>query len=82
MNLKSNLAYRKIGNKIFVVDVQKSMLHSVNEIGSEIIELLKKRNSVEDIVKSIVEKYEVNEEQAKQDVENFIMLLKEKNIIE
>ena len=82
MNLKTNLAYRKIDNKTFVVDMQNSMLHSINETGSEIIELLKKRNSVEDIIKNIVEKYEVNEEQARQDVKNFILSLKEKKIIE
>jgi hypothetical protein len=82
MKLKPNLAYRKIDFKTYIVDMPNSMLHSINETGSEIIDLLNKNYDIDTIAKKISKKHNVDENVVRQDVEEFILLLKEKDILE
>ncbi len=82
MKLKKNLAYRKIDGKIFIVDMKTSMLHSVNEIGSLIIDLLQKNYNFNEIAQKIVQEYDVNIEDVILDIKNFVSILREKKLIE
>ncbi len=80
--LNPHLAYRKIGEFLYVVDSKTSMLHKFNETAQLVFECIKKCYDVEEIVKKIVEEYDVDEKIAKSDVEEIIKEMQEKKLIE
>jgi hypothetical protein len=82
MKLKPNLVYRTINGKMFIVDMQNSMLHSINESGNKILELLKKGYDTESITQKFLKEYDVDKQQLEKDISNFVSLLKEKGILE
>ena len=53
-----------------------------NSTASYIFELLKKEQTEDSIVAAMLEKYDVDEETVRKDVEELITLLKSKNLIE
>jgi antirestriction protein len=76
------LAYRKIGEFLYVVDSKTSMLYKFNETAEIVFECIKKCCDVDKIVEKIVSEYEVEESVARSDVEEIIKEMLEKNIIE
>jgi len=57
-------------------------LHKFNETAQLVFECIKKCYDVEEIVKKIVEEYDVDEKIAKSDVEEIIKEMQEKKLIE
>jgi hypothetical protein len=80
--LNPHLAYRKIGEFLYVVDSKTSMLYKFNETAEIVFECIKKCLDVDKIVEKIVSEYEVEESVARSDVEEIIKEMLEKNIIE
>lgn len=80
--IKTHLAIRKIGNEIYIVDSKNSILHKINPTGSFIFERIKNNKSKQDIIKELIETYDVDYETASKDLEEFISQLISKNLIE
>jgi len=71
-------AGRMIDNEAVLVLADKGEVMVLNEVGGRIWELADGTRTVADIVKAIVEEYEVSEEQALADVQEFVQELAEK----
>ncbi len=72
VRIKSNVAVSDSG---FVFDPSTGDSYSVNPIGVEIIQLLKEKSSTDDVLKSILERYETDEKTIDKDLFEFIQLL-------
>ena len=86
MVIKKELIKREIAGDTILVPVGSGVydsngLFALNELGAFIWDLLPEANGEEDILKAILEEYEVSREQAQEDLREFLDKLKQLNIL-
>ena len=86
MVIKKELIKREIAGDTILVPVGSGVydsngLFALNELGDFIWDLLPEADTEEDILKAILEEYEVCREQAQKDLREFLDKLKQLNII-
>lgn len=79
MKLKKNIATSESG---FIFNPGNGDSFSVNEIGAEIISLMKEERSHTEIIETISSRYDTEKNQVEKDLEDFISLLVSYNLIE
>ena len=72
-----NIVTRKTGNEYVLVPVANNIadmnsVYTLNETGAFIWELIDGRKSIEEIIKSLTEEYDIGYESASEDVLSFI----------
>ena len=87
MNIKKRLLKRQIAGDAFLVPLGKEIYDSnglffLNEVGEFIWDRLEQAQSQEDILKALLEEYDVEESVACQDVEAFFLKLRDMDIID
>ena len=87
MKIDKDFVMREIAGDYVVVPTGKTVLDfngliTVNEVGAFVWKILQEDVTEEDIVKRVLEEYEVDEETAKNDVEEFIEKLVKGGILE
>lgn len=86
MKLKYNYAMQSIAGSFMAValngdrKVQNTVLR-LNEVGKDILELLKEEITEEELITRLKEEYDGDEEQIRQSVSNFIADLREKDLL-
>lgn len=78
MKLNKNLAVSESG---FLFNPTTGDSFSANPLGAEVINLLKQDISVDEIKKSIIEKYDVDKPSLEKDMDDFIAQLRENNLL-
>ncbi len=79
--LKKDLIWRKLNNEIAIVKPDVSEYYSLNNTAAEIWELTKRGENLDNIIKKIAVKYEIDENRAREDISKFVnKCLKEKLI--
>lgn len=79
MNVRKNIA---ISDEGFLFNPSTGDSFSTNPIGAELINLLKKNVTTEEIVEIICQKYDVDRLLFERDLEDFTIQLKDFNILE
>ena len=79
MKLKKNIATSEEG---FVFNPGTGDSFTSNPLGTEIICLLKEEKSIKDIVETICSKYDVDQYQFENDLDDFVSQLKDYTILE
>lgn len=79
MNVRKNIA---ISDEGFLFNPSTGDSFSTNPIGAELINLLKKNVSTEEIVEIICQKYDVDRLLFERDLEDFTIQLKDFSILE
>ena len=87
MKLKPDYVLREIAGDFVLVPTGEAVakyngLFGVSEVGARILELLPECEDEAAIVSKIVEEYDIDEETASADVNEFISSLRDKEIIE
>lgn len=87
MKIKKGFTVRNIAGSDIVVPVGNADnifngMITLNESGAFFWNALLKDTTVDEVVKKVTSEYDVDEERAKADVEKFINLLQENNLIE
>lgn len=87
MNIKKRLLKRQIAGDAFLVPVGKEVYDSnglflLTEVGEFIWDRLEQAQDMEDILKAILEEYDVEESVARKDVEVFLEKLRTMEIID
>ena len=87
MNIKKRLLKRQIAGDAFLVPVGKEVYDSnglflLTEVGAFIWDRLEQAQDMEDILKAILEEYDVEESVARKDVEVFLEKLRTMEIID
>lgn len=82
----TELAWRVIDSETVIIPLDEQTSDSekinfLNETGTRIWELIDGKNSIKDIVVMIVKEYEIDEEEGKKEVINFIKKLERKNLV-
>ena len=78
--VRHDLYIREIADEKVVYDKANGKVHFLNQTATFIFDLCDGKNTQEDIVKHLMDKYEVDRDKAERDVEEILRNL-EKNII-
>ena len=86
MKIKDNFMLRKVADTYVVVPVGAAVAEfngmiNLNETGAFLWKEFETDKTFEDVLKAMLEEYEVEENLAKKDLENFVNILKENNLI-
>ena len=78
---------RKVGEVNIIVPLGQKVLDlngviTLNETGAFIWELLKKERSLDELVEAVSEEFEVEPDQARKDIEDFLNQLREFDMLE
>lgn len=76
--IKKNIATNEFG---FVFNPATGDSFSSNPVAADIINLMKEGNSLTDIKKSLFDKYDIDKLTLEKDVDEFMNLLKENNLL-
>jgi hypothetical protein len=79
MKLKKNIATSEAG---FIFNPGTGDSFSVNNMGTEILSMLKENKSQDDVIASISDRYDVDMSQLEKDLEDFISQLYGYNLLE
>lgn len=79
MVIKKNIATSESG---FIFNPSTGDSFSANSMANEIIQLLKDGQSIQKIKSSITDRYEVDIFQLEKDLDNFVLQLREANLLE
>ena len=87
MKLKEGFIFRKIAGDNVVVPIGQQIkefngLIKLNESGAFLWNILKEGSSKEELVDKLLEEYEIDRDFAENDVEKFINILKERDMLE
>jgi ABC-type transport system involved in Fe-S cluster assembly fused permease/ATPase subunit len=87
MKIKDGFAKREIAGSHIVVPVGKTALEfnamiTLNESGAFYWDIFQNDITIDEAVKLILDEYEVEEDRARADVEKFVAMLKENDLIE
>lgn len=78
MNIKNDIAISDSG---FVFNPATGESFTVNPIGAKIIQLIREKKSSEETVKFITEQYNIDDKSAENDLNDFISMLKQYEIL-
>lgn len=86
MKLKKDFILREIMGDVVLVPINQSTsqfngLITINELGKFIWENIEKAQDEEDLLQKILDEYEVDRETAKKDLDEFLQVLKDMDII-
>jgi len=81
MRPKRGVVIQKLGKSYVAYDNEKSVMHEVNETGFLILSAIEKGKKKAQIIKSIVESFKVSKKAAGKDLEDFLKVLKKKNLL-
>ncbi len=79
MELKKNIAISESG---FVFNASRGESFNVNPIGHYILELIKEGKHKTEIIELILEAYQIDMATCEKDVDDFIKMLNQNNIVE
>lgn len=87
MKIKKGFTMRNIAGANIVVPVGHAGeifngMITLNDSGAFFWELLSKETTIDKMVEDVLKEYEANEEQVRQDVEKFVAMLRENNLID
>jgi len=79
--LSSRFVTEELDNKIVLLDTKTLLLFHLNETASFIVKKIMCKKHKEEIVKLLIESYDVSQEKAKKDVEMLMKDLLKKKVI-
>lgn len=77
----SRVAFRVIEGEAFIMTPHNGWLHSLNETGTRIWQLIEEKRSLKSILETICSEYDTDEDTAMKDLSAFIKELEEKGMV-
>ena len=84
MKIKSNFAKRKIADSNIVVPAIKDFngMITLNDSASFFWDCMINETTEEEVIEKVIEEYDIDKETAKRDIEKFIKMLEDNNLLE
>ncbi len=77
-----HVAWRRVAEEVVVLDLNSSAYYSLNEVGAFVWERLGQGQSLRDIATALCEDYDVEEKQARKDVDAVVQDMIKNKILE
>jgi hypothetical protein len=82
MRLRStDISARAIGDETIVLSLATSRYFTITGVGTRVFELLAEDISLDDLVESIVEDYEIDRDTARRDIKAFVDRLRDAQLL-
>jgi hypothetical protein len=82
MRLQSaDISTRTIGDETIVLNLRSSKYFTITGVGSRLVELLAEDTSLDELVATIVEEYDVDSTIARRDIEAFLDRLRDAQLV-
>ena len=79
--MNPDVSMKKIGSEVFLYDRKRAYIHSFNQTGALILEGINDQLNIESICQSVMDEFEINAAEVKEDVLQFIQTLLQQHII-
>jgi methyltransferase-like protein len=76
------MVWRMLDNEAFIISTEGNKIHSLNKLGSFIWQLLDGKNSVQNIISCLCERFQVTEDVAQADANDFVEKLLAQGLVE
>jgi hypothetical protein len=76
------LEWREIEGEVVAVDLEGSVYLAINRTGAALWPSLAEGATRNDLIRTLIDRYELNESTAAADVDSFVAMLKEQNLVE
>jgi hypothetical protein len=76
------IVFNKLDDEIMMMSIKNSEYYGLDNIASRVWEILANPSTLSQIVKTLMEEFEVSEESCYTDITEFLKALDEKNLIE
>lgn len=80
-SINSNVCIKQVNDGAVLLDLGSGEYFSLNDVGYHIWHLIEQQQSMEEILSSLLDEFQVSEEDARRDLEDFVSALEEKNIL-
>ena len=81
MELHPRVHVQEVGDETAVVQFETGLFFGLNEVGSEIVNLLKVGSTRDELIQSIAQNYDLTINEATQDVDVFLEELRQAKIL-
>lgn len=81
IEIPENVLFQEVGDEAVLLSLDKGHYFGLDEIGTHIWNLIKEKKNAEEIIAVITEEYDVEAEQFKQDLDDFVTELQESGLI-
>ena len=82
MRRNPQAAWRELDGQVMIVTPQDAMLHLLNSVGSFVWKQLDAPRSPADLAAAVCCEFDVDQDTALRDVEEFLALMRDKNMLE
>jgi hypothetical protein len=82
MVIPAQVMSRQVGDETVILDLTSGMYFGLDPVGARIWQLLSEGHQVDAVVTSLLNEYEVSEEQLRQDVETLVSELISRGLVE
>lgn len=79
--INSDISVKKIADELFIYDRKNAFIHSFNDTGAFILESIQEQMDPEQIIHRIVAEFDIEIDEARKDVAQFVDTLIKQNII-
>jgi len=79
---KEDVVFRDLEGEIVLLNLETGIYFGLNPLGTRIWHLIRAHRSLQQVLDSVVEEYEVTTAQCEDDLLRFVALLREKGLIE
>jgi hypothetical protein len=76
-----NVIWREVDEEAVILNIDTNNYYTLNKIGTEIWKNIKSNNKLGDIVKKVMNRYEVNEKRLLKDIEKLAAALQNEDLI-
>lgn len=81
--VRQDLAYRQVAEVMVIMDPQGGILHTLNEVGCFVWQRLEQQSdSVEGLVHAVTVEFEVDQQQARADLDSFLAEMTAKDLLQ
>ena len=81
VSIAEDVVFRDLGGEAVILSLETSTYFGLNEIGTRIWHLIGEHGSTEHVVAALLNEYEVDETQLRQDVDRLVQQLHEKGLV-
>ena len=82
VRLPETLLTQKVDDELVLLDTESENYYGLDGVGAEIWQLLRKGESLEEILTILLDRYEVEEARLRRDLLDFVSQLQERRLIE
>lgn len=80
--MASDVLGSELGSDVVMLSLRDGMYYGLEDAGADIWRLIQKTSTIADIVRSLVDAYDVAPEQCREDVLNLIASLRDRGLVE